>query len=404
MARRTRHPARRGLITRLFSVLLGTALAAAVMVSMQLPLLDQPASATVALTRVGSTNSAQLSWPSVGSAALFVPSLGVTRSWHNAVVPIASLTKMMTAYVTLRKLPLSAGQSGPCVTVSASDVSTYEYIKATDQSNAAVSIGENLCEIDLLNGLLVHSADNYAAMLANMVAGSMTNFVTLMNETARSLGMDSTHYADASGFDSASVSSARDQAHLAALLMQSALVRAIVLQPSVTLPVAGTLASYTPFVGTDNVIGVKSGRTSEAGGCDVMAMTFNQGSTTEVAYAVVLGQRGGDLLGPAGDAALALAQSALRLVHHVTLAKNTMVAHLGWGTHVAPVRLARDKTLWWWSSSGSLPLRVHLYHVTDAVRRGEVVGWLHVRGVRSGRVALTAGASVAAPTLWQRLR
>lgn len=404
MTRRTRHPARRGLATRMFSVLLGAVLAAGVLVSMQLPLLDQPASATVALSTVGSATSARLAWPSVGSAALYLPSLGVTRSWHNATVPIASLTKMMTAYVTLQKLPLSAGQSGPCVTVSASDVSTYEYIKATDQSNAAVSLGESLCEIDLLNGLLVHSADNYAAMLANMVAGNMTNFVALMNQTARSLGMDSTHYADASGYDAASMSSALDQAHLAARLMQSALVRSIVLQPSVTLPVAGPVASYTPFVGTNNVIGVKSGRTSEAGGCDVMAMTFNQGTSTEVAYAVVLGQRGGDLLGPAGDAALALAQSALDQVHHVTLATNTTVAHLGWGAHVAPVRLAHDKTLWWWSNSGSLSLRVHLDHVSDAVHRGEVVGWLRVRGLNSRRVSLTAGASVAAPTLWQRLR
>ena len=404
MARRSPHPARRGLATRAFAALLGAVIALAIMTSMQLPLLNQPASATVTLHRVGAATTDPLRWPSVGSAALYIPSLAVTRSWHNAVVPIASLTKMMTAYVTLQKLPLVAGQTGPCVTVSASDVSTYEYIKATDQSNAAVSLGENLCEIDLLNGLLVHSADNYAAMLANMVAGSMTNFVALMNETARSLGMTSTHYADASGFDSASVSSALDQAHLAALLMRSALVRAIVLQPSVTLPVAGTVGSYTPYVGLDNVIGVKSGRTSEAGGCDVMAMTFEQGATTQVAYAVVLGQRGGDLLGPAGDAALALARSALARLHHVQLARGTTVAQLGWGAHVVPVRLAHSRTLWWWSRSGALPLRVHLDHLTRRVHRDQVVGWLRVAGIDARPVSLVAGAPVAAPSLWQRLR
>ena len=60
-----------------------------------------------------------------------------------------------------------------------------------------------------------------------------------------------------------------------------------------TLPFAGTEPSFTPDVGIDNVIGVKSGRTQAAGGCDVMAMTFHDGSTTHVAYAVVLGQHGG---------------------------------------------------------------------------------------------------------------
>ena len=49
------------------------------------------------------------------------------------------------------------------------------------------------------------------------------------------------------------------------MLMKSPLVRAIVDQTSVTLPVAGTVSSFTPFVGVDNVIGVKSGRTAAAG-------------------------------------------------------------------------------------------------------------------------------------------
>jgi len=52
----------------------------------------------------------------------------------------------------------------------------------------------------LLNGLLVHSASNYAVLLANMVAGNVTDFVALMNAAARNLGMRGTSYADVSGF------------------------------------------------------------------------------------------------------------------------------------------------------------------------------------------------------------
>jgi hypothetical protein len=154
-----------------------------------------------------------------------------------------------------------------------------------------------LCESDLLNGLLVHSASNYAVLLANMVAGSTTRSSQLMNQTAASLGLTGTTYVDVSGYDPGSVSTALDQARLAVLLMKSPLVRSIVDQPSVTLPDAGTVDSFTPYVGTDNVIGVKSGRTVAAGGCDVMAMTFKFGATTRTLYAVVLGQEGGDLLG-----------------------------------------------------------------------------------------------------------
>jgi len=57
----------------------------------------------------------------------------------------------------------------------AEDVSTYDQLKLTDQSSVAVASGESICEGDLLNGLLVHSASNYAVLLANMVSGDVTS-------------------------------------------------------------------------------------------------------------------------------------------------------------------------------------------------------------------------------------
>ncbi len=291
-------------------MILGAALASAIIIAMQLPLMHPMSRARLDL-RVPETTRAKIVWPASGSAALIVPSLGVTLSHNNSLLPIASLTKMMTAYVVLKKLPLSIGETGPCLTVSATDVATYHAMIQSDQSNALVSVGEQLCEFDLLDGLLVHSANNYSVLLANMVAGSSANFVALMNQTAASMGFVGTHYVDPSGYDPGSVSTALDQGLLAAQLMKSPLVRSIVAQTSVTLPVAGTVGSYTPYVGVDHVIGVKSGRTLAAGGCDVMAMQFLDGAQLHTAYAVVLDQRGGNLLGPAGDAALALAQSAV---------------------------------------------------------------------------------------------
>jgi D-alanyl-D-alanine carboxypeptidase (penicillin-binding protein 5/6) len=66
-----------------------------------------------------------------------------------------------------------------------------------------------------LNGLLVHSASNYAVLLANMVSGNTTTFVGLMNQAAATLGLTGTTYADVSGYDPGSVSTALDQAQLA---------------------------------------------------------------------------------------------------------------------------------------------------------------------------------------------
>jgi D-alanyl-D-alanine carboxypeptidase (penicillin-binding protein 5/6) len=389
------------------ALVLGVAIAAGLIVGLQLPLLGGAAQAraTVRTRESAIPPSSPIEWPDVGSAALIIPSLGVKESWHNQVVPIASLTKMMTAYVTLQKLPLALGQTGPCITVTTADVLTYEELMGEGESSAYVTEGENLCEIDLLNGLLVHSASNYAVMLADLVAGSTQNFVALMNEDATSLRLDQTHYADVSGFDPDSVSTALDQGELAVVLMKSPVVRAIVDQPSVTLPVAGTVQSFTPYVGTDNVIGVKSGRTAAAGGCDVMAMTFTQGSTTQTLYAVVLGQQGGDLLGPAGEAALAIANSALAATfpRYPTRVRTSVRGTVGWGSRRVAFRAAETFDLRWADLRRVVPVTLTFRRLTHAITRGERVGWMVIHAPTVRRVALRASSSVSPLTLWKRI-
>lgn len=383
-------------------MLLGSALSSALIIGMQVPLLHPMSNAEITL-RVPTTAPATLAWPQSGSAALLVPSLGVAQSHNDHVMPIASLTKMMTAYVVLKRLPLAIGQTGPCITVTATDVATYEAMIQTDQSNVLVSAGEQLCEFDLLDGLLVHSANNYSVLLANMVAGGPAHFVALMNQTAQSLGFVGTHYADTSGFDPGSVSTALDQGLLAERLMKSPLVRSIVNQSSVTLPVAGTVSSYTPYVGIDHVIGVKSGRTSAAGGCDVLAMQFLDGTSLRTVYSVVLDQRGGDLLGPAGQAALALAQSAVAGERNLTFARGRVVGRLGWSQTV-PVVVGRSSSFHWWPAQGDFPVTARIGRFTNTVHRGQRVGWLFVHATRLERIALVASATISPPSLWQRLR
>jgi D-alanyl-D-alanine carboxypeptidase (penicillin-binding protein 5/6) len=405
--RRPRRPALRGLVARFFALLVGAVVAAGLIVGVQVPLMHRAATARVTLGTIAASSSSvsSISWPAQGSAALVIPSLGVAKSWRNQVMPIASLTKMMTAYVVLQKLPLSIGQTGPCLTVSSEDVATYQLLTKEDQSSVVVEAGESLCEIDLLNGILVHSASNYAVLLANLVAGSTTAFVALMNRTAVSLGLSGTTYVDVSGVDPGSVSTALDQARLAVLLMQSPLFRSIVDQASVTLPVAGTVDSFTPYVGTNNVIGVKSGRTSEAGGCDVMAMTFRLGAKTETLYAVVLGQEGGNLLGPAGSAALALARSALasQLPHSHEFLSTKSLGTIGWGARRVSFGVSVNSEVSWSHSQRLLRVNVHMKRLTGAIHQGETVGWLIVHATSTRRLTLRAQGSASPLTLWQRL-
>jgi serine-type D-Ala-D-Ala carboxypeptidase (penicillin-binding protein 5/6) len=386
-------------------MLLGLVIAAAIIVALQIPLLHRPARVYVALSATPTTAThANLVWPSIGSAALDIPSLGVLSEHDDAVVPIASLTKMMTVYVALQHLPLSIGETGPCLTVTSEDVESDDQLLALGESTVPIIVGEQLCESDLLNGILVHSAGDYAVMLANLVAGTNEAFVAMMNEEAQTLGLTGTNYADVTGLSSESVSTALDQAKVAVLLMRSALVRSIVIQPSVTLPYAGVEDSFTPDVGIDNVIGVKSGRTAAAGGCDVMAMTFKDGTTTRVLYAVVLGQEGGNLLTPAGEAALALANSAVASRQHYTFYGQRAYGELAYDGRRVAFGLTNSKEFWWWPAQGALHERVIIRRVTKAVHRGEVVGHLIVSGPVHDTLTLRAFGSLAPPTWLQRLR
>ncbi len=401
----------RGVGLRLVGVMAGTVLAAGGIVAMQLPLLH-PAAAV--MVDVGSlplhATVASPAWPAVGESALVIPQLGVNQSTSSAPLPIASLTKMMTAYVVLAKLPLARGQTGPCLVVNAADLSAYQAMKASGQSSVAVAVGEHLCEADLLLGLLVHSASNYAAMLADLTWGTQQAFIAQMNAMAQALGMSGTHYSDVSGYRASNVSTASDQGRLAALLMANPIFATDVNNASVVLPVAGRVSSFTPFVGRYGVIGVKSGRTQAAGGCDVMATMMSYEGQPTLVIAVVLGQRGGDLLGPAGAAALSLSQSVTPDRITAIVHRGAVVGHVSWAGATTQLVVRRGLTLQpSWVALGSDPApygyRVTLSPFVKRVRANAQVGQLTIQ---SGDTFFTRSVvvrrGIGPATLWQDLR
>ena len=254
---------------------------------------------TVGVPRTRST----LPWPATGQAAVAVPSIGVdVASGPEQPVPVASLTKLMTAYVVLHDHPLAPDEPGPTITVTQADVDDYDNDTVDDDANAQVTLGEQLTEQQVLSGLLVHSADNYADLLARWDAGSIPAFVAKMNAGAGPLGMDHSHFADPSGVDPARSRPPADLLKVAAPDMADPTFAVIVKMPSVTLPVAGTISTYTPLLGVDGVIGVKSGFTTAAGGCDVLAAMRTVHGRAVLMLAAVTGQTGPDVLAQAGPA------------------------------------------------------------------------------------------------------
>src|SRR5262249_41934746 len=162
--------------------------------------------------------------------------------------PIASLAKVMTAYLTLERYPLSDEQEGFTITVTAAQAQAEAQDAARGQSVVPVRAGEQLTERQLLEALLIPSGNNIAWMLAATVAGSETRFIGEMNAEARALGMDRTIYTDPSGFDPGTVSTAADQLRVFQRAMRFTAFRQIVSMASVTLPVAGRVTNFNPLI------------------------------------------------------------------------------------------------------------------------------------------------------------
>ncbi|HET6966275.1 MAG TPA: hypothetical protein VFH58_15980 [Acidimicrobiales bacterium] len=320
-------------------------------------------------------------WPATGQAAVEVeglPPLG--SSGPPTPLPIASLAKVMTAYVILQDHPVPPGHDGFTVAIAAPDVTDYRQRLAQAESVVPVAAGEQLTEVQLLQGLLVASGNNYAVLLADHDAGSVTAFVAKMQSAARQLGMSHTTYTDPSGLDSGTVSTAGDQLLLAARAMADPVFASIVALPSVNLPVAGQLPNFNKLVGTGGYIGIKTGSDSKAGGCLLFANRQQTGGRPYTIVGAVLGQKPGLEDTPALITAAVTAGDAL--VHSVVPAVSVKSV-LPSGTEVGYAANAQGKRVALVTTSPltlmgyggmAVPLSMSLSQPGTTVKQGQALG------------------------------
>jgi D-alanyl-D-alanine carboxypeptidase (penicillin-binding protein 5/6) len=207
-----RQPAPRRLRKRRLATLVATAVALA------LALVATPASAA------GASDP-----PAVDARAwvLVDASDGAVLTAHRAEgsYPIASTTKLMTAYVARRELKLDQRVTAPPYVPSSSA-----------ESLLGLEAGERIKVSDLIYGLILASGNDAAATLAEVSAGSIDAFVGEMNDAARRLGLEQTSYANPIGLDDPdNYSSAADLADLAARLRRDRFMRKVFDTPEIVL-------------------------------------------------------------------------------------------------------------------------------------------------------------------------
>lgn len=207
--------------------------------------------------------------PSIHASALYLIDLksGRVLLEKNAGrrLPPASLTKIMTAVVALEK-------------AAPQQVVQVDRRALVHRSSLKLHHGEEFLLRDLLTAMLVTSANDACEVVAWHVGGDGDRFVSMMNERARSLGLENTHFANACGFDAPGhYSTATDLAKLTEHALNvpaiSMMVRTVT-RDIATLDGARQVSLHTTneLLLDPDVTGVKTGYTSKAGRCLIASM------------------------------------------------------------------------------------------------------------------------------------
>jgi D-alanyl-D-alanine carboxypeptidase (penicillin-binding protein 5/6) len=335
-------------------------------------------------------SSAAAATPSVDARAYEVvnAATGEVLSARNARtrLPMASITKLMTALVALEHAKLDE-----VVTVDRDAV-------GITGSGVRLRAGERITVRDLIEAALIQSANDAAVALAAHVGrGNEDAFVALMNRKARQLGLTSTHFERADGLDVAGhVSSAHDLNRLAQLTMREPVIRQAVGVRNTTIAGGRSLHTWNDLLGGfPGLIGVKTGHTSNAGWCQVAAAR-GPGFTI---YATILGSPSRSARNADLAELLSLGLSSYRLAPVISASRTYATADLPYGRDplrlvamkpvLRPVRLARSLT-----ERVVAPAAVAL-----PVRQGQRLGEVHVydRGKLVASSPLVASRSVELP-------
>jgi len=183
--------------------------------------------------------------------------------------PMASITKVMTAYLVIQ-----AGNLNRQIKVPAG---VLNYVQKYGASSDGLTPGQTLTAHELLEGLLIESGADAAYTLANAYGPGMGAFVAKMNATARKMGMLHTHFASPDGLpyptEYSTYSTPSDLLILGKAAMKSQVFRQIVNQGSYSLPKGHGHSAYlwtndNELIGSyPGAVGIKTGFTDDAGHC-----------------------------------------------------------------------------------------------------------------------------------------
>ncbi|MFE5092744.1 D-alanyl-D-alanine carboxypeptidase [Streptomyces sp. NPDC056638] len=349
-------------------------------------------------------------WPGEGQGAVEVEGVGSLGTYGpQKAAPIASVAKIMTAYVILQDHPITGKQDGGLIEV---DKKAGEEANRPDESTVPIKEGQKYTQRQMLQLLMIPSGNNVARLLARWDAKTEEAFVERMNAAAKDLGMTNSTYTDPSGLESSTRSTPADQLKLAKAVMQNDVFREIVNMPQADIPGIGkTIYNNNVILLEPGVSGIKTGSSTPAGGNLVWAAdTVIDGKSRRIVGVVMGAQLDGTL-----DAKLQRAiQNSLKLikaaqkgvVSAAVVKKGDVVGYVddGLGGRTPVVSTEDLKAIGWGGLTVNLKLGAGDNSIPHTAKAGTVVGEVTV-GTGTGKVSapVTLQSEMAEPSFGDKL-
>lgn len=321
----------------------------------------------------------QPDWPNKGQAAIgFVGSDYIDTNGVQKPAPIASVAKVITALVVLEKKPLKPTEQGPTITLSAADEALYLNYKANDGSIVPSANGEKISEYQMLQAMMLPSANNMSDSLAIWAFGSIDNYIKAANDYLKRNGLYNTKVGgDASGLNPASVSTAEDLIKLGKLTMKNPVMANIVNQQTATgIPLTTTVKNVNILLGNSNIVGIKTGNSDHAGGAFLSASLISPNQKPVTIITAVLQA---DNLYGALSSSLSLIKSTQKLFLNTDISYKNQVV----GTYRAPwgdtaTAIVTNKTSVTSFNKIKPSIKVQLDPIRQQTKNGDIIGSLNI--------------------------
>lgn len=308
---------------------------------------------------------------------------------NNYTVPraTASLAKLITVQVVLEHKPLKNGEAGPTITISADDEASYWYHVWNGGSYARVINGEQISERQLIEGILLASANNMADTLAKWAFGSLDNYRAAAQQWLNNHGLTSTTVGvDASGLDPSTTSTPTDLCKIMLLATRQPSLVEIMGMPETTLPTGDILTTTNRVLGQHGVFAGKTGYNDEAGRGMVVAAQQEVNGVKLTTAAVSLSN---DSYQAAFDTVSQLVSQVPNNLSVYNLDKGSKVGEIkvDWLGRAVPVVTNRSiSSVYWVDQAPTARLRL-AKHVGESLNQQTILGQLEIGNDKVNLVA-----------------